>query len=469
MIKLTGIKKRLLKNYLTIILTVLFLVEGMFIFQIRDYYYNNIEQNLINRVTVVAGFYSKYINGSQYTFEKDVRQMAEDFSFKEYVELQIVGIDGSIMYSSTGFDTGYRVNAVDYIRAIEGKTSSWTGKNEKTGEKIMAASAPLKNRNGDILGVIRYVTSLEIADHMIKQWILISLMIIAIIIGFLFILSLTFSKSIINPIKEITKVSKKIAKGQFGERIKKQYNDEIGELADTINYMAGEIAKVQNLKNEFISSISHELRTPLTSIKGWGETILTGEFENKVETEQGIRIIVKEANRLTEMVEELLDFSKFESGRLVLQLDMIDIKKELEEVVYIFEAKAKKKGIKINYICNENITRILADRNRIKQVFINIIDNSIKFSKNEKTIFVRLYEDEEYIYTKIEDKGIGISKENMKKIGEKFYKVNSNKPGSGLGLVISSEIVQLHGGRLDVESELGVGTKVTIKLPKRSG
>lgn len=469
MFRLKGIKKRLFRNYLTIILTVLFLVEGMFIILIRNYYYNNIEQSLKNRAAVIGGFYSKYINGEEYSFDRDVKQIVEDFSFEEHAELQIIDIDGNIIYSSSGFNVGYKVNTKDYINAIGGEAASWVGKNENTREKIMAVSAPLKNQNGTILGIIRYVTALDIADSIIGQWLMISIIIIVIIVGFIFILSLTFSKSIINPIKEISKASKMIAKGQFEERIEKQYNDEIGELAETINYMAGEIAKVQDLKNEFISSISHELRTPLTSIKGWGETILTGGFENQAETEQGIKIIVKEANRLTKMVEELLDFSKLESGRIILQLDRTDVKKELEEVVYLFEAKTKKKNIEMNYYSEEScISKTLADKNRLRQVFINILDNAIKFTKTGKRIFVKIYEDETCINIEIKDEGIGISEEEIKRVGEKFYKVNSNKPGSGLGLAISNEIIKFHGGGLNFESDIGKGTTVVISLPRTS-
>lgn len=469
MIRLKGIKKRLFRNYLTIILTVIFLVEGMFIILIKDYYYNNIEQSLKNRAAVIGGFYSKYINGEEYSFNRDVKQIIEDFSFEEYAELQIIDTDGNIIYSSSGFNAGHKIDTKDYINAKGGDPSSWVGKNGSTGEKIMAVSAPLKNQSGTILGIIRYVTALEIADLIIGQWLMFSFVIIVIIVAFIFILSLTFSKSIINPINEISNVSKKIAKGQFAERIEKQYNDEIGELADTINYMAGEIAKVQDMKNEFISSISHELRTPLTSIKGWGETILTGGFENQSETEQGIKIIVKESNRLTKLVEELLDFSKLESGRLVLQLDMTDVKKELEEVAYLFEAKAKKKNIEINYSSEDSgISKILTDKNRLKQVFINILENAIKFSEIGKRIFIKIYENATYVIVEIKDEGIGISKEEIKRVGEKFYKINSNRSGSGLGLAISNEIINLHGGTLRLESKHGKGTKVTISLPKPS-
>ncbi|WP_079490181.1 sensor histidine kinase [Maledivibacter halophilus] len=463
-----GIKKRLFKNYIVIILIILFLFEGMFIILIRNYYYNNIEQSLKNRASLIGGFYSKYINGGYYSFDRDVKEIVNNFSFEENAELQIIDVNGSIIYSSSGFNIGEKVKTKDYKNAIGGEIFSWVGKNKNTDEKIMAVSAPLKTQSGSILGIIRYITTLDIADSIIQQWILFSLIIILIIVFFVFILSLAFSRSIINPINEITNVSKKIAKGQLGERIEKQYNDEIGQLAETINYMAGEIDKVQKLKNEFISSISHELRTPLTSIKGWGETILTGEFKDQSETEQGIKIIIKEANRLTKMVEELLDFSKLESGKIVLQLDNTNIKKEFEEVIYILESRAKNKKIDIKYVCDSTISEILADKNRLKQVFINILDNAIKFSQNGKSVFTRIYEKNDCINIEIEDYGIGISKEEITKVCQKFYKVNQNKSGSGLGLAISNEIINLHGGEFNIESEMGKGTKVLISLPKPS-
>ncbi|WP_425449341.1 sensor histidine kinase [Dethiothermospora halolimnae] len=440
------------------------LIEGVFLYLVSNYYYDNIKENLMNRATVAGGFYNKYLRSVENSFENSVKQVLNNFDYRESAELQVIDTNGNIILSTSGFIKQGQVKTTDYINALNGKTSCWRGKDNNTGEEIMAVSTPLKYWGDNINGALRYVTSLEGANRAIQKWFLLSLIIMAIIIVLMIILSTIFSRSIINPINEITKVSKEMAKGRLSARIDKKYTDEIGELADTINFMGREISKVQNMKNEFISSISHELRTPLTAIKGWSETILTGGLKDREEAELGLKIIIKETKRLTNMVEELLDFSRIEEGRLTLCREKLNIKKNLEDIICIFKLRAQKEGIKLNYNLRDDIPEILGDVNRLKQVFINILDNAIKFTDKDKNIYVRLYFDR-FIIIEVEDEGIGISKKDLPKVKEKFYKGPWKKSGNGLGLVISDEIIKLHGGRLEIESKVNKGTKITIKLP----
>ncbi len=435
-------------------------------FFVRRYYYDSIKQTLMNRAIVVAGFYNKYLNTSIFDFEKDIKDIIEEYTFNDYAEIQAVDLNGNIIQNSSGFERKEKVATSDFYRALKGVTGYWIGRDINTDEKIMAVSTPLLNSEGKIIGVLRYVTSIEKADYVIRRWFLMSLAVMIIILILILILSIIFTKTIINPIKEITKASKDIAKGNLSVKIDKLYNDEIGELADTINFMASELSKVQRMKNEFISSISHELRTPLTSIKGWSETILTGDLNDKEETKLGLEIIIKETERLTKMVEELLDFSRFESGKISLNYEVIDIKKELDEVILIFEGKVKKEEIELNYSYSSESILISGDKNRLRQVFINILDNAIKFTDRGKKVFVNIYEDKNNVYIDFKDEGIGIPKEDIHKVKEKFYKGSSKKSGSGLGLAISNEIIKLHGGALNIESQEGVGTLVKLILPK---
>lgn len=462
---MTGIKKRWVRNYILIIFISLIIIEGVYITSVYKYYYGNIAQNLINRATVSSGFYNKYLN-TRSDFETVAKDIIEDFSYGNYAEVQILDTKGNVLMSSSGFVLSNEVNTGDYLNALKGEIITWRGKNILTDEKVMAVSSPLKYGTMNIIGVLRYVTSLEEADSHIQNLIVMSIVVVGIIIIIMLILSMIFSKSIIDPIKEITKVAKKMAKKEYSVKIDKQYDDEIGELADTLNYMAGEILKSEELKNEFISSISHELRTPLTSIKGWGETILTGGLEDKEETERGLRIILRETSRLTEMVEELLDFSRLEGGRLILNLEKVNVKDELEDIIHIFKSRVAKNGLSLKYSCKSNGAQIKGDKNRLRQVFINILDNAVKFSKEGMGILVELNADDNNVCIQIEDHGIGIQKEEISKVKEKFYKGNNRNSGSGLGLAISNEIIELHGGSLTIESEINNGTKVLIILPR---
>lgn len=464
-INLTGLRKRLITNYFLIILSVIIFVEVLFFGLVSRYYYENITQNLINRATLSTGFYNQFLMQRTQSVRALAREIIEDFTDQQILELQVLDMKGNLLQSSTGFIAKEQIKTQDYLQALQGEVSVWKGRNKLTMEKVLAVSSPLIYENEGVVGVLRYVTSLEGADQMIWRLFLGSLVIVGIILLFVFIMSTFFSRSIIQPVNEITNVALKMAKGDFAERIEKTYDDEIGELADTLNYMASEIIRSQELKNDFVSSISHELRTPLTSIQGWTETILTGGFQDMVETEKGLRIILKETGRLTYMVEELLDFSRMESGRMVLQKELVDLQSELEELILIFRARAEKKGIELEFGCPDFVPAIKADKNRLRQVLINILDNSLKFIESGKKIWVRLHVEEKELLLCIKDQGFGISEADLKRVKEKFYKGNLKKSGSGLGLAISDEIIKLHAGSLEIESEEGKGTTVFIHLP----
>ena len=234
--------------------------------------------------------------------------------------------------------------------------------------------------------------------------------------------------------------------------------------------MASEIATADKMKNDFISTISHELRTPLTSIKGWGETLTLGNQDNVDElTQKGLQVIVKEAGRLEGFVEELLDFSRLQSGRMTLRLANVDILAELEETLFTFIERAVREGYEVKYSIPEVPCIANADANRLKQVFMNILDNALKYSRPGSKILVKAEfekkDDKDFVKIAIADQGCGISEEDLPHVKEKFYKANVSVKGSGIGLAVTTEIVNLHNGYLDIDSVEGKGTLVTIHLP----
>ena len=270
-------------------------------------------------------------------------------------------------------------------------------------------------------------------------------------------------KSIVYPTIQVAEVARKIAKGDFTQRVEKKQDDELGDLCDSINYMAEELANTESMKNEFISSISHELRTPLTAIKGWSETLTT--IDDRETFIKGMRVISSETERLSQMVEELLDFSRIQDNRLTLQMDTIDILAELTETVLIYQERARALGITLNYYEPEMVPFVNGDKNRLRQVFINIVDNAIKYSDKGDTVSVEAYEQNDEICISVSDTGMGISKEDLPKIKTKFFKANHTRRGSGIGLAVADEIISRHGGTLTINSEEGIGTTVMITLP----
>jgi len=280
------------------------------------------------------------------------------------------------------------------------------------------------------------------------------------------IVSLFLANTIVQPLKEITQVAEKMADGQLRVRSVKKYDDEIGKLSDTLNYMAEELIRKEQLKNDFISSISHELRTPLTSIKGWAITLKSDELSKDLLLD-GLDIIEKESDRLSDMVEDLLDFSRLISGRITLEKDEMNIVESVKLISKQLRPKAEDKNIQFNVILEQNLPNVVADENRIKQVLINLLDNAFKFTQEGGIVNLSVNTSEDYLVIQVMDNGPGISDEDMPYIKEKFYKGKNSKSHTGLGLSICDEIVKLHGGTMEIKSKLGEGTAVTVFLPLR--
>ena len=317
----------------------------------------------------------------------------------------------------------------------------------------------------DELAGLQIPVSLEEADKQIGMVVGILILAGVVILLFISTSSYYFMKSILTPIKEIGATARRIAQGDFKARIEKSNDDEIGQLCDTINDMAVELGTAERMKNDFISSVSHELRTPLTAIKGWAETITEVGDDDKATFSRGMGIIIRESERLSGIVEELLDFSRMQSGRMTLTMEKIDILAELGEAVYMFSDRARSERKFLLYDEPAMLSPVLGDINRLRQVFVNIIDNALKYTAEGGTISVAAMEAEGLISVVISDDGCGIPAEHLPNVKKKFYKANQTIRGSGIGLALADEIMRLHNGSLTIESQENVGTTVTITIP----
>ncbi|MBQ1538503.1 MAG: HAMP domain-containing histidine kinase, partial [Ruminococcus sp.] len=372
--------------------------------------------------------------------------------------------DGEVEVTSSGFSPSSNDAMADYEEAKASKQGIATQIYElSTGEKVVAVTAVINARDSQY-SALRMLSSMKKIDNQILIISITTLVVSAAIMLLIFFSGMYFIRSIVYPIRSIGDMTKQFAKGDFSERIKKESDDELGELCDSINYMADELSNTEQMKNEFISSVSHELRTPLTAIKGWTETV-TSMYEDKETFKKGMRVITSETERLSQMVEELLDFSRIQDNRLTLIMDTIDILAELGETVLIYQERARALGIKLDYYEPEMLSFVYGDKNRLRQVFINIVDNAIKYSDKGDTVSVEAYEEHGEICISISDTGMGISAEDLPKVKTKFFKANHTRRGSGIGLAVADEIIQRHGGTLTINSEQGVGTTVLITLP----
>ncbi|MBU5592952.1 HAMP domain-containing histidine kinase [Clostridium sp. MSJ-4] len=456
-----SIRIRLAKKFLIIILFTVFILEILLIGFVRQYFYKNTDDILTSQIISAANFYNSYFSNA--SLEENILENVDVFWKQTNAQVQILDSEGKLLMDSLGATSKEYIDSVDVKKAIAGEKGKWTGNVSYYNHKVMAVSYPLKSHT-DTVGVIRFITSMEEVNKSIY-----AISIMFILIGLLVLLlsgviSWFAARSIIYPVKELTITAEKMAEGNFYIRNNKVKDDEIGRLSDTLNYMAEEILKKDQLKNEFISAVSHELRTPLTSIKGWTVT-LGYDLEDKRMIKDGLDIIEKECDRLTKMVEELLDFSKFVSGKITLEKKKINIIDLINYIDRYMRPRAEREGINFVIIVEDNIQEIYIDVNRMKQVLINLLDNAFKFTPSGGDIILKTWCNKEYVVIMIKDTGTGISKEDLPRVKEKFYKGKSSKSQNGIGLSICDEIIRLHEGKFTIESEEGRGTEIRVNLP----
>ena len=462
----SSIKKRLVGNFMLIIIITVLIIEFFLFNAIRNYYYKSIEDILSNQIAFSTEFYRRYFSSS--SLEDIIIDDVDLFWRQTSAQVQILDNEGRVMMDSIGSAHATEfITSSDVIKALEGRKTTWIGKVEYDTEPVIAISSPLKIK-GEVVGVLRFVSSLRETNKIIRSVYKVLIVIGAIVIAISGIVSIFLANTIVQPLKEVTAVAEKMADGQLKVRSKKRFDDEIGKLSDTLNYMAEELIKKEQLKNDFISSISHELRTPLTSIKGWAITLNSGEVDRNL-LKDGLNIIEKESDRLSDLVEELLDFSRYVSGRITIEKDEMSLIDSLNQIGKQLKPRAKEKKLEFSVHYESQLPNIIGDENRIKQVLINLLDNAFKFTDEGGKVSLNATKKGEYIEIVVKDNGPGIHEEVLPYIKEKFYKGKNSKSNTGLGLSICDEIIKLHGGHMEIKSKLKEGTIVIVSLPIKGG
>ena len=466
--KVKGLQGRWLKNTLSIVLALVLLCVTALSVTVAAYYYSNMQAGMTAKARTSTQFFETYIGQSYNEYYQSCTKFAKTFDAKDVMELQFIDTNNWIRASSySQLSTQVSVTS-DITEAIETKKiSTFTGKNPATGERIMAVSSPLIYSNGEVIGVLRYVSSLRKVDRQVLIFSLTVAMVGAFLILVVYISGRYYLKSILVPVSEITDTAKRIAAGSYGVQIKSHFDDEIGELADTINDMSNKIGQSEKMQSEFISSVSHELRTPLTAIGGWSETLLSaGGSVDTGEARRGLNIILRETRRLTGMVEELLEFTRIQDGRFTLNVSQNDIRSEFEDTVFMYGNRLRQDGIELQYLENDDdIPEIPCDTSRMRQVFLNILDNAAKHGGEGGKITAEIRREDNEVVIRIRDFGPGIPEEELPLVKKKFYKGSSKARGSGIGLAVCEEIVSMHNGSLDLSNAEGGGALVTIRLP----
>ena len=439
-----SISRRWFVNTIGVVFVILVVFVVTLSVMVQNSTYNGMELALTGRMDELLNWLSGSSGGYKTSEFAAITRDYIEKSFQDKAKMEIMALskDGQIFITSTGFEPDRQQPMPDYEMALmsEDNSGKWVGE-LNTGEKVMAITRVVRSENGGLIGSIRYMVSLERADQQ-TMLVIVVLAVAALFIMLLLTLSgMYFIRSILVPVRQVSQSARQIAQGD----------------------MAGELGAAERMKNEFISSVSHELRTPLTAIKGWAETLRGGA--DPATEEKGMAVIIRESERLSGLVEELLDFSRLQNGQMQLLSERMDILAELDEAVYLFTERARTEGKELIYEENVALAPVYGDRNRLRQVFVNIIDNALKYTQPGGSVTVASQLDQNRVRVIISDTGCGIPAEHLPNVKKKFYKANQLVRGSGIGLAVADEIVAMHKGSLDLKSKEGVGTTVTITIP----
>ena len=465
--RVQGLRRRWLAGSIGPVAAILLLVGVLISVGFASNYYNSARSTLRAKASSGADYFNTYVMTGYKEYYRSATLYAATFDESDRIELQFLNSTGRVEVTTRGLTAGTYPGTSEIARAVEtGTVQDFVGRDAATGQRIIAASSLLKF-NGQVVGVMRYVTAIDELDRQVFLTVLVVCGVMAAVICLIFLSSSIFINNVVAPVSAVSEAAKRISGGSYGIQIPNKYTDEMGVLVDNINDMSLKISQSEKMESEFISSVSHELRTPLTAINGWGETLLEDESCDAAQLRRGVQIILKESRRLTNMVEELLDFSKMTDGRFTLQVEDTDLQAELEDAVYTYRELFRQDGISLEYASDRELydEPITGDPERLKQVFCNVLDNAAKHGGSGKRIVVHLTQAEGAYIITIRDFGPGIPEAELPYVKQKFYKGSSRARGSGIGLAVCDEIVNLHGGQFTIDNAAGGGTVVTIRLP----
>ncbi len=463
--KAKTITKRWLRGSLFFTLAVVLVAVGIFLSNVISGYYTNADLAIRDQFNNLEKQLSLYKAESSEAKALGLIKAVEQFEKKAQFELMLVDESGRVVLTSAGVQpTATEEMPPDISTALRYDTAGgkYVGRNEN-GERVMAITKLAPYASEGVVA-IRFVTSLSGVDLAVRNVVIIAVVFLLVIVLASIISGAYFIRSIVYPLRDVEATAARIAQGDFDTRIEITAEDEIGSLCKTINNMAEELGDTERMKNEFLSSVSHELRTPLTSIKGWTETM--GRLRDPADPafQRGMQIIAGETDRLSEMVEQLLDFSRMQSGS-ELKVELLDLAAEVEDAALLAVPRAVNMGLNLSWETPELPVPVRADKHRVRQVLLNVLDNALKYSDKGGAINVDVQMKGEDAYVVITDEGQGITPEDLENVKTKFYKGKRAKRGSGIGLAVVDEIMRGHSGSLDIRSEAGRGTVVTLRFP----
>jgi signal transduction histidine kinase len=358
-------------------------------------------------------------------------------------------------------------------KAFKGITNHKKWADDVYEQTIITVAAPIKGAGQEVVGTILIVGKAQDQTDLVEKSLLNIVMSSVVALGISFIIVIIFATELSMPISRMRNTALELAAGNFKAKTGIKRDDELGDLAKTVDILSEKLLendierkKLDQMRLDFFANVSHELRTPITVIRAYTETLSDGVVQEETKVHQYYDRMLSECKTMERLVGDLLLLSKMQNPDFAIDSEPINLNQVFEDIIRSAGTIAEKKSIKIEVIKEEAINMILGDYDRLRQMFMVILDNAIKFSEESKTVHIKI-EKADKIIVSIKDEGVGIDPSDINNIFEKFYKSNlrQNASGTGLGLAIAKQIALKHGGTISVNSALGMGSEFVFTFP----
>lgn len=421
---------------------------------------------MYDEANLIAATYSSFYQGKKQDLDSAYPQLRAVAEFLQ-AEIWVVNRQGIIVIDSCS-PTKSGTVIEDFDPVVTGNRPYCIGRYfGQFSDEVLSVSAPITG-NYNTYGYVVVHLPMSMAAAASDKALTVVYISAVIIFVLSLIILLVFAVTVYVPLKKITAGANEYAAGNLEYHIDVTTHDEMGYLAATLNYMSDEINKMEEYQRNFIANVSHDFRSPLTSIKGYLEAIIDGTIPPEL-YEKYLTRVIAETERLNKLTQSMLTLNTLDS-KGYLSRSNFDINRVIKDTAASFEGICGGKNINFDLTFSDNIQMVYADLGKIQQVMYNLIDNAIKFSYCDSTIYIQANTQYEKVFVSVKDTGIGIPKDSIKKIWERFYKTDlsrgKDKKGTGLGLAIVREIIQSHGENIDVISTEGVGTEFIFSLPR---
>lgn len=460
-----SIRLKLWAGMMTLVVIVLIL---LWLFQIvfLENFYTRMKVNDIKEKTIAV---TELLNADQ---TEDFRDQMDILAYENSMSIELLDMNGNIIYETNSSGTVGKMHGMMnslrsqiYEKALTGQESATTMTHPRFGNEFMLIGLPVyinQELTGGLLLSFPLAPVEDTAAILQRQLFYISLILLAAASLLSFLLARTFTR----PIVDIEKAAAQMAEGDFSARIDVKQQDEIGQLAKTINYLGQQLSQIDQMRKDLIANVSHELRTPLSLIRGYAETLrdVTGNDEDKRQKQLGV--IIEEAERLSRMVDDILNLSRLQSGHFELNKSIFSVRNLAGNVAKRYDLLSKQREVSIIMEMSDE-QLVEADAARIEQVLYNLINNAFNNTDAGGTITIRDMDNGDSVRIEVMDSGSGIPEEEINRIWDRYYKADKNigkTMGSGLGLAIVKAILEAHGAAYGVESKKGVGTTFWFEL-----